>query len=203
MQSVNSVTRLVAIVLVLFACASAPIFAAEAGALQASQYSLGDQTMSINAGLFIPLFLLPGGMFFLDHKPPQLSFGAVGTIGWAAYVTPQIRVGAEIGGNFTLSPNDNVLLMLPIVGKVSYSFTIYPFEIPLSLGMGMNILKYVDQSSIDFLLRPGVSFYWIYNSSWSFGANLLYWFDMQFSTTPGANRYGSFLEFSLGVLYHF
>jgi hypothetical protein len=94
-----------------------------------------------------------------------------------------------------------VLLMLPFVVKAAYVFTFYPFEVPLSFGIGMNIVKYTTLSSIDLLLRPGASFYWIYNSSWSFGANLLYWFDMQFSS--GNERYGNFLEFSLSALYHF
>ena len=184
-----------------FACAVAPGFAAD-GTEVASQYALGDQTMSINAGLFVPLFLfdnnLNGALF-----GSQLTFGAVGSLTWAAYVTPQIRLGADVGGNFTLSPNSNILLMLPFVAKVAYVFTFYPFELPVSFGIGMNIVKYVDKSSLDLLLRPGASFYWIYNSNWSFGVNLLYWFDMQFNTDPSLSRYGNFLEFSLSALYHF
>jgi hypothetical protein len=197
----NKPARRFAIVLLTLACAAAPGFAAD-GTEVASQYALGDQTMSINAGLFVPLFLfdnnLSGSLF-----GSQLTFGAVGSLTWAAYVTPQIRLGADVGGNFTLSPNSNILLMLPFVAKVAYVFTFYPFELPVSFGIGMNIVKYVDKSSLDLLLRPGVSFYWIYNSNWSFGVNLLYWFDMQFNTNPSLSRYGNFLEFSLSALYHF
>ncbi len=177
--------------------------AANNSAPAASQYSLGDQTMSINAGLFVPLFLLPSGVVLLTGNPPQLTLGAVGSLSWAAYVTPQIRVGADVAGNFTLSPNSNVLLMLPFVVKGSYIFSFYPFEVPVTMGIGANIVKYTTLSTIDLLLRPGVAFYWIYNSSWSFGANLNYWFDMQFNTTASNTRYGNFLEFSLSALYHF
>jgi hypothetical protein len=190
--------------MLLLACTAAPVFAADNAGAAASQYALGDQTMSINAGMFVPLFLFDNnfsGIPFLGHNPPQLTLGAVGSLSWAAYVTPQIRLGVDIAGNFTLSPNANVLLMLPFVVKAAYVFTFYPFEVPLSFGIGMNIVKYTTLSSIDLLLRPGASFYWIYNSSWSFGANLLYWFDMQFSS--GNERYGNFLEFSLSALYHF
>jgi hypothetical protein len=184
------------------ACAAAPGFAADSPE-GPSQYALGDQTMSINAGLFVPLFLLPTGTVFLSGNPPQLTLGAVGSLSWAAYVTPKIRVGADIGGNFTLSPNSNILLMLPLVPKISYVFTFYPFEVPLTFGIGVNLVKYVDKSSLDLLLRPGASFYWIYNANWSFGVNLLYWFDMQFNVDPSLSRYGNFLEFSLSALYHF
>jgi hypothetical protein len=194
--------RLAVLTLAALLCAAGPAAAADNGAL-ASQYALGDQTMSINAGMFVPLFLLPSGIVLITGNPPQLTLGAVGSLSWAAYVTPQIRLGAEVAGNFTLSPNANILLMLPFVIKGTYVFTFYPFEVPLTMAIGANIVKYTTLSSIDLLLRPGASFYWIYNSSWSFGVNLNYWFDMQFNTTAADTRYGNFLEFSLSALYHF
>jgi hypothetical protein len=166
--------------------------------------------MSINAGLFIPLFLMGGtdvtwllASTSTTSYIPHLSFGAVGSISWAAYIAPQIRIGVDIAGNFGLSPNGNTLLMLPFLAKASYVFSLYPFEIPLSLGVGMNIVKYVDDSTIDLLLRPGAGLYWVYNSSWSFGLNLNYWFDMQFASTAANSRQGNFLEVSLGALYHY
>ncbi len=206
----NEVKRpyhLVLAVIALFALSMAPVFAADAPSQQPSQYGLGDQTMSINAGLFVPLFLLPTGTALLAPAPggtaPHLSLGAVGSLSWAAYVAPQVRLGIDVAGDFTLSPNGNSLLMLPFVAKGSYIFTVYPFEIPLTLGVGMNIVKYVDKATIDLLIRPGISGLWIYNSSWSFGLNLNWWFDMQFAPTPADSRTGNFLEISLTALYHF
>lgn len=185
------------------ACTVTPLFAAEGSGNSPSQYSLGDQTLSINAGMFIPLFLLPTGTWLLAGSPPQLSLGGVGSLAWAAYVAPQIRIGAEIGGTFTFSPNMNALLMLPIMAKASYVFTVYPLEIPVTLAVGMNIISYVDQHYFDFLIRPGAALYYIFNSSWSFGLNLNYWFDMQFSSAPNMSRMGNFLETSLSALYHY
>jgi hypothetical protein len=197
--------RIAVTLLLALACASSPAFAADAGGgPSTSQYSLGDQTMSINAGVFLPLFMWPTGVVLLapssgSGSPPHLTPGAVGSLSWAAYVAPQIRIGMDIAGNFTLDPNANVLLMLPFIGKASYIFTFYPFEVPITLGIGANIVKYTTFSAIDVLLRPGAGFYWIYNSSWSFGANLNYWLDMQWASGRAAN----FLEFSLSALYHF
>ena len=153
--------------------------------------------------MFVPLFLLPGPVSLLTGNPPHLSLGVVGSLAWAAYVAPQVRLGMDIAGDFTLSPNGNSLLMLPFVAKASYIFTAYPFEVPVTLGVGMNIVKYVDKSTIDLLLRPGVSGYWIFNSSWSFGLNLNWWFDMKFAPNPTQSRIGNFLEISLSALYHF
>jgi len=194
---------IVALVLALSCCAAPAFSADEAAAPSTSQYSLGDQTMSLNAGAFLPLFDLPSGVVFMGGSPPQLTPGAAGSLSWAAYVAPQVRVGADVAGSFTLSPNANVLLMLPLIAKASYIVSFYPFEVPITLGVGANIVKYTSLSTLDLLLRPGAGLYWIYNSSWSFGLNLNYWLDMQFNTDPTKTRYGSFLEISLAALYHF
>jgi hypothetical protein len=177
-----------------------PLFAADEPVAEPSQYTLGDQTLSITAGLFIPLFLLPTGTGLLSGNPSQLTLGGEAFLNWSAYVAPRIRIGAELGGAFSFDPNANLLLMLPIIAKASYIFTIYPFEIPVSLGVGINILKYTDQYYVDLLLKPGASLFWIFNSSWAFGLNLNYWFDMQMSSSF---RIGNFLEVSLSALYHY
>jgi hypothetical protein len=191
---------LCAIAMFMLAGSVCPLFAADAQAVEPSQYTLGDQVLSINAGLFIPLFLLPTGTGLLSGDPPQLTLGGAAFLNWSAYVAPRIRIGAELGGAFSFDPNANLLLMLPVIAKASYVFTIYPFEIPVSLGVGINILKYTDQYYVDLLLKPGASLFWIFNSSWSFGLNLNYWFDMQMSSNF---RIGNFLEVSLSALYHY
>lgn len=179
---------------------AAPLCAAEGPESPPPQYSLGDQTLSINAGFFTPLFLLPSGKALL---PNQLSLGGMGTLNWMVYVAPQLRLGVDIGGTFAFSPNMNTLLMLPITAKASWVFPVYPFEIPVSLGIGMNVVKYVDQSIVDLLLKPGASLLWIYNSSWSFGVNAVWWLDFQFAADPSQSRVGNFLEISLSALYHY
>jgi hypothetical protein len=200
---VRRTSRILFLLIAVALCAAVPVFAQEAAAPPVSQYTLGDQTMSINAGLFIPLFLLPTGTWFLAGDPAHLSLGAVGSLSWAAYVAPEVRVGIDIAGSFGMSPNSNTLLMLPFVAKASYIFSFYPFELPVTFGAGMNILRYVDDTTIDLLLRPSVGLYWIFDSSWSFGLNLNYWFDMQFAATAADSRQANFLEVTLGALYHY
>jgi hypothetical protein len=166
-----------------------------------SAYGLGDQVFSISFGPFIPLFYLPN----IGSEGTNLTLGGTASIAWSAYVTGSIRVGAEVGGVFDFSrPNLNTLLMLPILVRAQYVMTFYPFEVPLSLGMGMNIVKYGEQKNIDLLIKPGASLMWIYDSKWSFGLNVAWWFDMQFyPNDPSQSRTGNFLEVSLSALYHF
>ena len=184
---------------VLALCALAPAF--PAGDSAPSQYALGDQTLSINAGLFLPLFFVSnqsGGL-----AGTNLSIGGVGSIDWAAYLAPRVRIGAAIGGTFTFDPNWTALLMVPIVAKVSYLIDFYPWEVPLTFAGGINIIKYSDASTIDLLIKPGTGLLWTYNSSWTFGLNLNYWWDMQFASDPSQSRIGNFLELSLSALYHY
>lgn len=181
-----------------------PLAAQEASeaepAPSASAYALGDQVLSINLGPFIPLFFLANDG---SVAGTNLTLGGAGSIAWSAYVTGAVRIGAEIGGVFAFSPNLNLLLMLPILARVQYVLTFYPFEVPLSFGVGMNIVKYGELATIDLLIKPGASALWIYDSKWSFGLNLAYWWDMQFAADPAQSRVGNFLEVSLSALYHY
>lgn len=185
----------------LACCALSPAFAAGDNGGAPSQYSLGDQTLSLNLGGFIPLFLVGGSP---QIGSTNLSLGGVGSIDWAAYLAAHWRIGASLGGTFTFDPNFTALLMVPIIAKISYLIDFYPWEIPLTFGAGMNIIKYSADSTIDLLLKPGTGFFWTYNSSWSFGVNLNYWWDMQFTSASSLGFVaGNFLEISLSALYHY
>jgi hypothetical protein len=166
----------------------------------ASVYALGDQVLSISLGPFIPLFFLaPGGI----TAPTNLALGGAGSISWMAYLTGAIRVGAEIGGMFAHGPNEATLLSLPILARAQYVLTFYPIEVPLSLGLGMNLVKYDTDFAVDLLIKPGASVLWIYDSKWSFGLNLAWWWDMQFATDPAQSRIGNFLEITASAQYHY
>jgi len=111
-----------------------------------------------------------------------------------------------LGWDFAFDPNYTLFMMVPIIGKISYLIDFYPWEIPLTFGAGMNVIKYSFDSTIDLLIKPGAGLLWSYNSSWQFGLNLNYWWDMQFTnaSSTGLGFVGAnFLEVSLVAIYHF
>ena len=168
-------------------------------------YSLGDQTLRINLGLFAPLFIFGGPNGPVAGK---LIPGGAGSLAWESYLTNELTVGAEIGGSFSFSENFRTLFMVPIAARASYIFRFYPFEMPVTLALGMNISALDDYRKVDPFAKAGTTFYWNYSSQWAFGANLFYWFLPQFysANSPAgadATRYGNFLEFTLSALYHF
>ena len=168
-------------------------------------YSLGDQTLSINLGLFIPLFFAGGPD---GTANTNLTLGAAGSIAWGSYITNELKLGAEVGGSFSFTPNRRVLFLVPITANASYIFQAYPFDLPVSLGVGMSFARIDDLLKIDPFVRPGVGFYWNYSSQWAFGGDLRYWFTPQIYTdrSPAGSeetRIGNFLELTLSALYRF
>ena len=164
------------------------------------QYALGDQTFAVTLGAFVPLFNLSWQPAVF---PTGLTLGGLGFLQWQAYVTPSIRVGADLGGMFSFDRNLMPLFELQLVGKASYVFSLYPLEIPVSLGLGATLVSYQGNTTFDPIIKPGVSVFWVFNSSWSFGLNVVYWWDMMFSSVSDRSRVGNFLEISLSALYHF
>lgn len=160
--------------------------------------TLGDQMLQISVGPLIPLFF----QSLTGVAPTGLTLGGAGSLQWNAYVTKALRIGAEVGGMFAFSPRKNTLLMVPVTAKAAYVLSAYPFEFPLSVDIGMNVVKYVDDVYVDPILRPGVGVFWQYDVTWSFGLNLRYWWVPHIST-PENTRFGNFLEITLSALYNF
>ncbi len=198
---------LTALILLLI---SSPIFAQESNedkpeTQKIEYYTLGDKCFSINLGLFIPLFFFdptPGDSNAFSET--NLNLGGKGSLAFDVYLNNNVKVGLEAGGMFATSPNDNYMFMIPITARIGYEFHFGPFSLPVYLGSGINIIKYNDDTTVQFLLKPGVSFYWNYNSDWAFGANLVYWWAPEInSDNHSQDRIGNFLDFTISAEYHF
>jgi hypothetical protein len=164
-------------------------------------YSLGQHTLSVSAALSIPLFLqsIDG-----DYSRTNLKLGGVGSIQWGIHLSNNWRVGIEVGGMFNKSIQENRLWQLPITVKGSYIIHFFPFEFPIFVGTGMDIVKYTDQVHLNWIIKPGFSSIWKYNINWGFGLNVVYWWVPQWwPTDPDKARMGNFLEISLRAQYNF
>jgi hypothetical protein len=191
-----------AILLALLIVLGAPLLPAqdEAGEPVAI-YSRGQVSLSLNAGMFIPLFIQS---FSGDYTKSNLHLGAVGSLQLGVHLDNNWLLGAEVSGMFAKDIRDNLLIMLPITFKGAYYFHFFPFEIPVYLGAGMTLMKLAEQRQIDFILKPGFSSYWKYSSAWAFGMNFVYWLDFQaWKEDPDKARMGNFLEISLSAKYNF
>jgi hypothetical protein len=195
---------LILAVLLLFVIALPSVYAASIAESNQPYYTLGNQMLSINGGLFIPLFFQA-----LDGKVAKtnLSLGGVGSLQWSTYLNNNMTLGLEGGGMFAFSPNSRSLFMLPVTTRYAYILRAYPFEFPLSIAAGVNFTKLDNSFQILPILKPGASVYWNYSYEWAFGLNLIYWWtpNIYFGPEPPSSdsRFGNFLEISLSALYHF
>ncbi|MBN1834502.1 MAG: hypothetical protein JW820_01565, partial [Spirochaetales bacterium] len=146
---------------------------------QLAIYSLGQQTLSISAGVFVPLFYQAFTGEYSDTT--GIGAGGVGSLQWGVHLSNHWLVALELGGMFSPSRDipDNVFYQLPITAKGAYIFHLFPFEIAVYLGLGMDILKYADQTQVNFILKPGVTPLWKFNSEWGFGLNVVWWLVFQ------------------------
>lgn len=183
-----------------------PLFAAfgqeEGEPGKVAVYSLGQQTIAISAGLFIPLFYQSFSGAYSGST--NLSLGGCGSLQWGIHLDNHWLVGLELAGMFSQSVQKNYLYQVPITVKGSYSFHAFPFEFPVFLGLGMDIVKYREQAHINFILKPGFSSLWKYNLSWGFGLNAVYWWVLQpWASDESKGRMGNFLELTLTAQYTF
>ena len=168
-------------------------------------YSLGDQMFFINGGVFIPLFFFNKSC---DVSKTNLTLGGTGSLCWQVFLSNHFSVGGELGGMFALSPNKRVLYMIPLTAKATYWLRFYPFEIPISLGLGGNLSILEEAAHIDFIAKPQIGFYWNFNEEWAFGANATYWFVPQIYSGSGMvesghSMFGNFMDVTLSVLFRF
>jgi hypothetical protein len=195
-------TRTSASVLIVFVLLVLPlhgVFCQDEGKKsQVAVYSLGQQTISISAGLFIQSF---NGTL---SNTTNLALGGSASLQWGIHLDNHWLVGLEVAGMFSQSVQKNFLYQVPIVVRGSYSFHIFPFEFPVYLGLGMDIVKYREQTHLNFILKPGFSSLWKYNISWGFGLNAVYWWVPQpWTPNESKGRMGNFLEVTLTAQYSF
>ena len=197
--------------IVLMICTSMALFAQESDAVEIDVYGLGDQTFSISAGVILPLFFF--GLDASDYESGfnHLRVGAAGALRWATFLGNNASVGAELGGMFESTVLTRTLISIPLTGTIDYAFRFYPFEVSIHGNLGVNFLRLDNDLYIGPIIKPGASFYWNYNSEWSFGLRAEYWFipEVYFGSTasdlpPSSHtRFGNFLTLNLSTLYHF
>ncbi len=167
-------------------------------------YTLGDHSITISAGIFIPMFMADPTPNGSSTAKTNLKVGGRGYLAYDAYLSNNIKAGFEVGGIFANGINKDTFFMVPILGKFSYEFHFGQFSMPIYIGTGVNIITYKDMSNVEWILKPGISLFWNFNTDWSFGANLAYWFAPEIiSADHTQDRIGNYLDFTISAQYHF
>jgi hypothetical protein len=172
-----------------------------------SLYSLGDQTFAIHAGIVTTLFFfdLNGNVTAGDEK--NLKIGGAGSLEWNSFLNNELSLGVEVGGYFSSTLLGRGLVIVPIAGKLTYFFRVYPFEFPIHIALGGAFTKLEDDLYFGPIVKPGASGYWNLNSQWAFGLKAEYWLvpELYFGDSPPQSQstFANFLETTLSIFYHF
>jgi hypothetical protein len=170
-------------------------------------YILGSSNIVVRLGAFIPLFF--NNLSTGEVVPANLWTGVKFGFQWQGYLSNEWSVGVELNGALSFSPNFNILWLLPIGAKGSYTIHMHPFEFPLSLTVGACLESFIDSSRIDFFLKPEIAAYWKIDATWGVGLSVGYlWIpqqasDDQESVQSGQSFIGNFLDISIALSFYF
>ncbi len=170
-------------------------------------YILGSQNIIIHGGAFIPLFF--NNLNEGTVEPANLYIGVMFGLQWQGYLSNNWSVGVELNGTLCFSPNFNILWLLPIGVKGTYTIHLHPFEIPLSLTTGICLESFIESTRIDFFLKPEIAGYWKIDATWGVGLSVAYLWVPQLSSEDqeavqsGQSFFGNFLMVSIGLSFYF
>ena len=175
-----------------------------------NQRSMGDQAFSISAGVIVPLFTVllndyEAAGFSAGITDTRLTVGGEGSLAYSFYLSPNIKLGIQLGGTFQWDINRNLIYMIPVTVKGSYEF--HPFgrlTIPIHLALGINMTSWNDFFIINFIVKPGFGVYFDWNTEWSFGIDFTYWLIPQLNVDiSGQQSLMNQTDIMLGAEYHF
>jgi hypothetical protein len=163
----------------------------------------GDQSITILAGGFIPLFVLDntGALISPSNMYPGASFG----VQYRYMLGKSIGIGGSIAGSFVTTVGGGTLFLAPIGVTAAWVAGGEPMEYEVSTELGMNIMRIYGNGLIEPYAKLGAGLSRYVSSSWSIDTKVSWCFipEIHLGTYSSLNSYANFLEFSIGAIYHF
>ncbi|MDR0600549.1 MAG: hypothetical protein LBG84_10830 [Treponema sp.] len=171
-----------------------------------TRYSRGDQTFSISLGLVKPLFYADQEAGYL---PSNMNLGGSGSLGWNYFLGTRLFVGGELSGMFASTLGENMYYIVPMGFRVGFQPTVRRFEFPLSVLVGIAPQSHRRLSYFGFFAKSTAGIFFRFHTDWSLGLNTSFWWVPQWTGKRREEHdrpvriHGFFLEFAIGVRYHF
>lgn len=150
------------------------------GASATPYYDAGSQMFTINVGPTVPFFTYNGSdnkAYFWPGINPEDELintnalvGGIGSISYQVFLSPYWALGGELGYQFNYVAGTDIYASVPINVKVSY----YPvqtgrFDLPISLGIGLNYISFKDSSKLSFSAKIEFGGIYYFNDEWGLG----------------------------------
>jgi hypothetical protein len=164
-------------------------------------FEKGDGILSLTLGAKLPLAI---------HNPDEGAFepktnmypGFAFALSYVHFLNNDWAFGGDLAGAFIGTLAERRLFMAPLSLRFVRAFSLDPFIIAPTAGLGMAITSLGEDKHIDMLFKFGSSFYWRATGDISYGLNLLFDVVPQLYKDSAQNRTGFFMDATLSVAYH-
>ena len=164
-------------------------------------FEKGDGILSLTLGAKLPLAIYdPNAGFF--ESSTNMSPGFAFALSYVHFLNDDWAFGGDLAGAFIGTLAERRLFMAPLSLRFVRAFSLDPFIIAPTAGLGMAISSLGEDKHIDMLFKFGSSFYWRATSDISYGLNLLFDVVPQLYKDSAQNRTGFFMDATLSVAYH-
>ena len=185
------------------------------GASANPYYDAGSQMFTINVGPTVPFFTYNGSdnkAYFWPGINPEDELintnalvGGIGSISYQVFLSPYWALGGELGYQFNYVAGTDIYASVPINVKVSY----YPvqtgkFDLPISLGIGLNYISFRDSSKLTFSATVEFGGMYYITDEWGIGIHAGLYFIPEFYLTDGRSQYSgieTYIPIRLSVAY--
>ncbi len=142
-------------------------------AFSAPYYDTGSQIFTINAGPVLPTSLtgLGNGDDTISGFERQ-SVGGYGSICYQVFANPYFALGGELGYLFNFVISDEVFTSVPIQFKVTAFPVQGNFELPISLGVGLNYISYNESSKLTVSAQFDIGARYYFSEEWGVGLHV-------------------------------
>ncbi|HPN03363.1 MAG TPA: hypothetical protein PK775_00590 [Rectinema sp.] len=163
----------------------------------------GDQSISIDIGGFVPLFVLDNTG--TPISPSNMSIGTAFSVQYRYMLGKNFAIGGSGAGSFVTTVGGGTLFLAPIAITGAWIWSREPMEYEVSAELGMNIMRLYGNGLISPIAKFGGGISRFVDSSWSIGFKLNWWFvpEIHLGAYSNLTSYANFLEFSIGANYHF
>ena len=167
----------------------------------------GDQTLSLAAGVDVPLFIsVPAES--TSTSAHTLYSGGLFSFSYQYFLTGNIAIGGTIDGAFNGTIGGRTLFMAPLSFRGAYWWNLSAFEICAAVEGGAYLMSLdsggSSEVSVDPFAKVGGGAFWRVSRGWSVGLQSYFWFLPEFK--PGGDQnltaYTGILEVSIAAFYH-
>lgn len=164
-------------------------------------FEKGDGILSLTLGTKLPLAIYNPEAG--DFEPGTNMYpGFAFALSYVHFLDDAWAFGGELSGAFIGTLAERRLFMAPLSLRLVRAFSLDPFIIAPTAGLGIAITSLGADKHVDPLFKLGSSFYWRATGDISYGLNILFDVVPQLYKDKTQNRTGVFMDATLSVAYH-